>query len=74
MAREDLPPEIRPPAGWDALQKRAHNAKDPEELSLIISEMNKLLDAHMQYRAQTAGERSPESQERSPVAPKEIQS
>jgi hypothetical protein len=75
MPRVELPAELRPPAGWNILQKRAHDAKDPEELSLIITEMNKLLDAHLQYRAQGAPRQRPrESKRAGPVATKEVQS
>lgn len=39
-----FPPPI--PPGWIKLQERAKCAKDPDELSLIIDEMNELLDEY----------------------------
>ena len=37
---------LNPPPGWVELQNRAHRAKDAEEFSAIIDEMNRLLSAH----------------------------
>ena len=34
---------LNPPPGWLALQEKARQTKDPQELAAIIDEMNELL-------------------------------
>jgi len=37
---------FNPPPGWNALQEKAREAKDPQELSDLIAEMNRMLSEY----------------------------
>ena len=44
------------PKGWKALQRKAQEERDPQKLSLLIDQLNRLLDEHERMAAGRDGQ------------------